>query len=169
MKKVFLSIATVGLLASSCGEKTEDQTTANDQPTVVAEPTPEPEPMPEPTPMPEFVLEEGTITTASGLHYLKVVETKGASPLPTSIVKTHYHGTLSDGTVFDSSVDRGEPIEFGVNQVIQGWQEALVMMKKGEKWILTIPPHLAYGEMGAGPLIGPNATLRFEIELIDFK
>lgn len=167
MKKVFLSVAAMSFLLASCGEKVEEKTTANTTPTVVAEPVVEP--IAEPTPMPEFVLEEGTITTESGLKYFKMVETKGASPLPTSIVKTHYHGTLADGTVFDSSVDRGEPIEFAVNQVILGWQEALVMMKKGEKWKLTIPPHLAYGEAGAGPLIGPNATLQFEVELIDFK
>ena len=80
---------------------------------------------------------------------------------------THYHGTLVDGTVFDSSVERGQPAAFGVHQVIPGWTEALQMMATGAKWRLFVPPHLAYGERGAGGMIGPNTTLVFDVELIE--
>jgi len=82
---------------------------------------------------------------------------------------THYHGTLTDGSVFDSSVDRGEPAQFPVNGVIQGWIEALQLMSVGSKWRLTIPSHLAYGDQGSAPVIGPGATLIFEIELLEIK
>ncbi|WP_323134371.1 FKBP-type peptidyl-prolyl cis-trans isomerase [Tellurirhabdus rosea] len=109
----------------------------------------------------------GVQTTASGLQYLVVKEGTGPKPTATDKVKTHYHGTLIDGTVFDSSVQRGEPIEFPVNGVIQGWQEALQLMPVGSKWKLFIPADLAYGERGAGGPIGPNATLVFDIELLD--
>lgn len=112
---------------------------------------------------------EGVITTPSGLQY-EVLETgSGARPGPESTVVTHYHGTLVDGTVFDSSVERGEPAEFGVNQVIPGWTEALQMMSVGDKWRIACPPQLAYGEQGAGSAIGPNTVLVFEIHLIAVK
>lgn len=110
----------------------------------------------------------GVKTTASGLQY-KVVKSGGAtgkSPKATDTVKAHYHGTLIDGTVFDSSVQRGEPLQIAVNQVIPGWTEALQLMKEGDKWQLYIPGKLAYGERGAGGQIGPNATLIFDVELI---
>ena len=87
-------------------------------------------------------------------------------PKATDKVTTHYHGTLLDGTVFDSSVQRGQPIDFPVNGVIQGWQEALQLMKVGSKWKLFVPYNLAYGEKGAGGSIGPYSTLIFEVELI---
>ena len=90
----------------------------------------------------------------------------GDKPLATSTVRTHYHGTLVDGTVFDSSVDRGEPTEFPVNGVIAGWTEALQMMGVGSKWRLYVPYTLAYGERGAGGAIGPYAALVFEVELL---
>ena len=90
----------------------------------------------------------------------------GAKPTAADQVTVHYHGMLTDGTVFDSSVDRGEPAQFGVTQVIPGWVEALQLMSIGDKWKLTIPSELAYGDRGAGGLIGPNATLVFEVELI---
>ena len=112
---------------------------------------------------------KGVVTTESGLQY-EVISSgdKGAvSPDENDKVKVHYHGTLIDGTVFDSSVDRGKPIEFGVNGVIKGWTEALQLMKKGDKWKLFIPANLAYGARGAGPKIGPNAALIFEVELLD--
>lgn len=108
-------------------------------------------------------------TTASGLQY-EVLETgNGARPGPRSMVVTHYHGTLVDGTVFDSSVTRGQPATFGVHQVIPAWTEALQLMPVGSKWRVACPPDLAYGARGAGGVIGPNATLVFEIQLIDIK
>jgi len=108
-------------------------------------------------------------TTESGLQY-EVLETgSGDKPGPQSTVVTHYHGTLLDGTVFDSSVERGEPAEFGVHQVIPGWTEALQMMSVGDKWRIACPPKLAYGEQGAGDSIPPNTDLVFEIHLIAIK
>ncbi|MBI1288062.1 MAG: FKBP-type peptidyl-prolyl cis-trans isomerase [Flavobacteriales bacterium] len=104
--------------------------------------------------------------TPSGLQYRVINSGSGASPKPTDQVTTHYHGSLIDGKVFDSSVNRGTPATFPVNGVIQGWQEALPMMKEGDKWELFIPYDLAYGENGAGGSIPPFATLIFEVELI---
>lgn len=104
--------------------------------------------------------------TASGLQYRVMNSGDGKSPEPTDQVTTHYHGKLLDGTVFDSSVNRNSPATFPVNGVIQGWQEALPMMKEGDKWELFIPYDLAYGENGAGGSIPPFATLIFEVELI---
>lgn len=112
---------------------------------------------------------EGVVTLPSGLQYEIMNEGSGASPGPTDMVTTHYHGTLIDGTVFDSSVERGEPIEFGVNQVIAGWTEALQLMNTGAKWKLFIPSSLAYGPQQRGPVIGPNSTLVFEVELLSFR
>ena len=110
----------------------------------------------------------GVVTLPSGLQYKIIKEGEGPSPLKTSKVKAHYKGTLMDGTVFDSSYERGEPITFGVNQVIKGWQEALVLMKPGAKWMLYIPPYLGYGERNSGP-IPANSLLIFEIELISIE
>ncbi len=106
-------------------------------------------------------------TTASGLQYEILTEGKGAVPKASDQVKVHYHGTLIDGTVFDSSVRRGQPATFGVTQVIQGWVEALQLMPVGAKWKLFIPSDLAYGAQGAGQHIGPHTTLIFEVELLD--
>ena len=106
-------------------------------------------------------------TTESGLQYEVLTTGEGEIPTAASTVRTHYHGTLIDGTVFDSSYDRGEPTEFPVGGVIAGWAEALQMMTVGSKWRLTIPYQLAYGEQGAGGVIGPYATLVFDIELLD--
>lgn len=118
----------------------------------------------------EFLLENGkrveVKTTASGLQYEVVKEGEGPSPKPTDKVMVHYEGKLIDGTVFDSSVDRGEPATFGVTQVIPGWVEALQLMKVGSKWRLFIPSALAYGPQGAGGIIGPNQTLIFDVELL---
>ncbi len=109
--------------------------------------------------------EEVTVTE-SGLQYRVMKAGEGKSPSSTDQVTTHYHGKLIDGKVFDSSVNRGTPATFPVNGVIQGWQEALPMMKEGDKWELFIPYDLAYGENGAGGSIPPFATLIFEVELI---
>lgn len=110
---------------------------------------------------------EGVTVTESGLQYEVLDPGSGAKPQATSTVKTHYHGTLIDGSVFDSSYDRGQPAEFPVNGVIAGWTEALQMMPVGAKWRLYIPYHLAYGERGAGGKIAPYSTLIFDVELLD--
>jgi FKBP-type peptidyl-prolyl cis-trans isomerase len=113
---------------------------------------------------------EGVKTLPSGLQYKVLKEGTGKTPKDTDVVVTHYKGTLLDGTEFDSSYKRNAPAEFPVNRVIKGWTEALQLMKEGDKWILYIPPKLAYGERGApGGVIGPNETLIFEIELIKVK
>lgn len=105
-------------------------------------------------------------TLPSGLQYEVITEGNGAQPTAADQVEVHYTGRLIDGTVFDSSVDRGVPATFGVTQVIPGWVEALQLMKAGSKWRLFIPSALAYGPQGAGPVIGPNATLIFDVELL---
>lgn len=104
--------------------------------------------------------------TETGLQYEVLESGDGETPSATSKVRVHYHGTLVDGTVFDSSVDRGEPIEFDVGGVIAGWSEALQMMSAGDKWKLYIPHQLAYGANGAGGVIGPYQALVFEVELL---
>lgn len=105
-------------------------------------------------------------TTASGLQYEVLKEGTGKQPSSSDSVTVHYTGKLIDGTVFDSSVERGAPATFGVTQVIPGWVEALQLMKEGAKWRLFIPSNLAYGPNGAGNIIGPNSTLIFDVELI---
>lgn len=110
---------------------------------------------------------EGVTTTESGLQYEVLTEGTGEKPAATDQVRVHYHGTLIDGTVFDSSVEKGEPVVFGVNRVIKGWSEALQLMPVGSKWKIYIPADLAYGERGAGDDIGPNAALVFEVELLE--
>jgi FKBP-type peptidyl-prolyl cis-trans isomerase FklB len=106
------------------------------------------------------------VVLPSGMQYEILKSGTGAKPKASDKVTTHYHGMLINGTVFDSSVERGEPMSFGVTQVIQGWQEALQMMSVGDKWKLFIPHTLAYGERGAGGAIPPFATLVFEVELL---
>jgi FKBP-type peptidyl-prolyl cis-trans isomerase FklB len=109
----------------------------------------------------------GVTTLPSGLQYEVLKKGTGAKPDAGDKVKCHYHGTLIDGTVFDSSVKRGEPAVFGVSQVIKGWVEALQLMETGSKWRLFIPSELAYGERGAGEMIAPNSALVFDVELLD--
>lgn len=109
----------------------------------------------------------GVTELPSGLQYEVLKKGNGAKPTASDQVKCHYHGTLINGTVFDSSVQRGEPAVFGVSQVIPGWVEALQLMEVGSKWRLFIPSHLAYGEHGAGEVIEPNSTLVFDVELLD--
>lgn len=108
-------------------------------------------------------------TTASGLQYEVLEVGGGVNPGPRSTVVTHYHGTFVDGTVFDSSVQRGEPAQFGVHQVIPAWTEALQLMGAGAKWRIACPPSLAYGEQGAGDSIPPNTPLVFEIHLLEIR
>lgn len=112
---------------------------------------------------------EGVTTLPSGMQYEVITAGDGPKPSATDKVTTHYHGTLVDGTVFDSSVERGQPASFPVNGVIQGWVEALQLMGTGSKWRLFIPPNLAYGAQGSPPVIGPNATLIFEVELLSIN
>lgn len=117
----------------------------------------------------EYAAKEGVTTLPSGLMYEIMTAGDGPKPKAEDTVSTHYHGMLTDGTVFDSSVDRGTPAEFPVNGVISGWTEALQLMGTGSKWRLVIPPELAYGERGAGAQIKPGATLVFEVELLEIK
>lgn len=112
---------------------------------------------------------ENVVSLPSGLQYEIITEGNGPKPKATESVKCHYHGTLLDGTVFDSSVQRGQPAVFGVNQVIKGWVEALQLMSVGSKWKLFIPSNLAYGSQGAGSSIEPNSTLIFEVELLGIE
>ena len=107
------------------------------------------------------------VTLPSGLQYEVIREGNGKKPKATDRVRCHYEGTLLDGTLFDSSIKRGEPAVFGVNQVIKGWVEALQLMSEGAKWKLYIPSELAYGVQGAGDVIPPYSTLIFEVELIE--
>lgn len=112
---------------------------------------------------------EGVKTLPSGLQYIVLKEGYGPSPELTEEVTVHYHGTLIDGTVFDSSVEKGQPLTFTVNQVIRGWQEALQAMPQGAKWKVFIPAHLAYGARAKGSKIKPHSVLIFEMELISIN
>ena len=114
----------------------------------------------------QFAQEPGVIVMPSGLEYKVLKEGDGTIPGPTDKVRVHYTGRTIDGKVFDSSEQRGEPAEFGVNQVIPGWVEALQLMPEGSRWQLVIPSDLAYGERGAGDAIAPNSTLIFDVELL---
>lgn len=115
----------------------------------------------------ENAKKEGVVTLPSGLQYEVIKEGNGKKPSATDRVKCHYEGTLIDGTLFDSSIKRGQPAVFGVNQVIQGWVEALQLMTEGSKWRLFIPSELGYGAQQAGEMIPPHSTLIFEVELIE--
>ena len=115
----------------------------------------------------ENAKKEGIVTLPSGLQYEVITEGNGKKPSATDRVKCHYEGTLIDGTLFDSSIKRGQPAVFGVNQVIQGWVEALQLMTEGSKWRLFIPSELGYGAQQAGEMIPPHSTLIFEVELIE--
>jgi FKBP-type peptidyl-prolyl cis-trans isomerase len=111
----------------------------------------------------------GVITTASGLQYEVLKTGTGPKPTAANTVKVHYHGTTINGDVFDSSVDRGEPVTFGLGQVIKGWTEALQLMPVGSKWKIYVPSELGYGEQAAGPKIKPNSVLIFEVELLSIE
>ncbi|HRX77519.1 MAG: FKBP-type peptidyl-prolyl cis-trans isomerase [Planctomycetaceae bacterium] len=112
---------------------------------------------------------QGVVTLPSGLQYAVLQQGNGPSPKVTDTVRTHYHGTLLDGTVFDSSVERNEPATFPVGRVIRGWTEALQLMQVGSKWRLFVPSELAYGPQGAGADIGPHAVLVFDVELLGIE
>ncbi len=115
--------------------------------------------------------QENVVTTASGLKYIEITLGTGSAPKVGDMVSVHYRGTLENGTVFDSSYERNQPIQFAIGQrmVIPGWDEGIALMRKGGKAKLIIPPNLAYGASGAGGVIPPNATLTFEVELVDIK
>ena len=115
----------------------------------------------------ENAKKEGVVTLPSGLQYEVITEGNGKKPSATDRVKCHYEGTLIDGTLFDSSIKRGQPAVFGVNQVIKGWVEALQLMGEGSKWRLYIPSELGYGAQQAGEMIPPHSTLIFDVELIE--
>ncbi len=114
-------------------------------------------------------IKENVVSLPSGLQYEILTDGNGVKPKATDKVKCHYHGTLIDGTVFDSSLQRGQPAVFGVSQVIRGWVEALQLMSVGSKWRLFIPSNLAYGEQGAGNSIEPNSALIFDVELLGIQ
>jgi len=117
----------------------------------------------------EFATREGVQATDSGVLYQVITEGDGPKPGPTDRVEVHYHGTLVDGSVFDSSRERGESITFALNQVIPGWTQALQLMSVGSKYLIVIPPQWAYGTQGSPPRIGPESTLMFEVELLGIE
>jgi FKBP-type peptidyl-prolyl cis-trans isomerase FklB len=112
---------------------------------------------------------EGVVELPSGLQYMVITQGTGPKPTEFNKVTCHYHGTLTDGTVFDSSVKRGQPASFPLSMVIAGWTEGLQLMPVGSKWRFFIPPSLGYGNRQVGPTIGPNSTLIFDVELISFE
>ena len=162
MKKIFFYAAAVAVMVSCANKQSETTDTQVAEDTVVVEEVVEQQAV--------FVDTTGYTTTASGLKYKVVKEGTGAMPKAEDTVEVHYTGKLLDGTVFDSSVERGETISFPLNGVIKGWTEGLQLMKEGAKYEFIIPPYLAYGERGTpGGPIGPNATLYFEVELFKVK
>ena len=162
MKKIFFFFFSVAVMASCANKQSETTDTQVAEDTVVVEEVVEQQAV--------FVDTTGYTTTASGLKYKVVKEGTGAMPKAEDTVEVHYTGKLLDGTVFDSSVERGETISFPLNGVIKGWTEGLQLMKEGAKYEFIIPPYLAYGERGTpGGPIGPNATLYFEVELFKVK
>jgi len=150
MKSFFILALAVGLLAGCSGKKDEVINTGTAFLTANAR-------------------KDGVITTASGLQYKVIKSGAGESPKLTDIVKVHYQGSLINGTIFDSSIQRGKPISFPVNRVIPGWTEALQLMKVGDKWQLFIPANLAYGDRSPSPAIPPNSVLIFEVELLGIE
>jgi FKBP-type peptidyl-prolyl cis-trans isomerase FklB len=171
MKSIFILTLALGLLAGCTAkqEKMEAAKQPDAKPDAKSDGKSDTKPDAGESFLAENAKKEGVKTTASGLQYKVIKSGTGESPKPTDTVKVHYHGTLIDGTVFDSSVQRGEPISFPVTRVIPGWVEALQLMKVGDKWQLFIPARLAYGEQSPSPKIGPNSTLIFEVELLGIE
>jgi FKBP-type peptidyl-prolyl cis-trans isomerase FklB len=164
MKPFSCIIVSTCLLIASC----ETARQKKDRVAPAPIPLPEAEPVRAPAAISNSVDSSGVVTTPTGLRY-KVLQSgaaTGRSPTMFDTVMVHYRGTLTDGTVFDSSYDRGSPATFGVGQVIPGWTEALRLMKPGDKWLLQIPSHLAYGSRSVGAKIPPNSDLIFQVELL---
>jgi FKBP-type peptidyl-prolyl cis-trans isomerase FklB len=159
MKSFFILTLALGLVAG-CGAK-------NDKTTMQTNPSPSSDPGA--IFLAANAKKDGVTTTASGLQYKVVKSGTGASPKLSDTVSVHYQGTLIDGTIFDSSIQRGQPISFPVGGVIQGWVEALQLMKVGDKWQLFIPANLAYGDHSPTPAIPPNSVLIFEVELLGIE
>lgn len=155
MKSLTLALATTLLLVTSCQTSPKKETAATEEKAPQAS-----------TPA---VDASGYVTTASGLRYKVLASGPAGGQRPTinDTVVVHYRGTLVDGTVFDSSYDRGQPASFGVSQVIPGWTQALQMMKPGDKWLVQIPFNLAYGSRGSPPKVPPFADLTFQVELLN--
>lgn len=155
MKSLFFLLLSVALVAG-CSQKPSDTSTSSTA-----------------DPGAAFLADNGkkpgVVTTASGLQYLVVKSGSGPSPKATDTVKVNYEGKLIDGTIFDSSYQRGEPASFPVNQVIPGWTEALQLMKVGDQWQLFIPANLAYGAQSPSPTIPPNSMLIFKVELLGIQ
>jgi FKBP-type peptidyl-prolyl cis-trans isomerase len=170
LRLLFMSAASVCLLGcnQSSDTSTDSKSTATPPATNAATPPPAS------TPAPPAAAASGQsgdmVTTASGLKYQVLKHGTGTvSPKASDTVKVHYHGTLLDGTVFDSSVERGEPISFPLSRVIPGWTEGVQLMKVGDKFKFVIPPNLAYGPNSPSPKIPPNSTLVFEVELLGIE
>lgn len=170
MKLSHIAFCSTAMFLASCQApslKTEPFKVVDKTSATSAAPVPLPDSGPVTAPT-STVDASGVTTTPSGLRYrvLSSGPAEGSSPSAFDSVIVHYRGTLTDGTVFDSSYDRGTPANFGVSQVIAGWTEALKLMKPGDKWMLHIPSHLAYGSRGAPPKIPPNSDLIFQVELL---
>lgn len=155
----------LALLLSNCGTPMEERRTPPPVPLPATEPASTATPAAPAAPVPDG---SGVVTTSSGLRYrvLSSGPADGRSPSTFDSVIVHYHGTLTDGTVFDSSYERGQPASFGVSQVIPGWTEALKLMKPGDTWMLHIPSYLAYGSRAVGGKIPANSDLIFKVELL---
>jgi peptidylprolyl isomerase len=169
MKKEFIAAIAIATTLSACTPKSESVAETTENTTTMEETTP-----PDTTntntntPAPVSEVAGDTITTASGLKYIMLHEGTGAKPTPGKSVSVHYTGYLTDGSKFDSSVDRGQPISFaiGKGQVIQGWDEGIMLLKAGSRARLIIPHELGYGAQGYPPVIPPSATLIFDVELV---
>ena len=166
----YLVFAIVTALIAGCGAAKKQEAKPVSEPQAAPAARPAAQPPQEAATTQKSGNAADTVKTSSGLKFIVIKKGNGPTPKAGQIVKAHYTGKFLDGKVFDSSIPRGEPIAFpvGKGHVIKGWDEAILTMSKGEKRILIIPPQLAYGEGGMGP-IPPNATLIFEVELVDFQ